>query len=168
MNNDSTAIFSSCRKYRYELWRWWDRSKPYAVFIGLNPSTADEINNDATVTRCIRFAQSWDYGGLCMMNLFAFRATKPYVMKACLYPIGDDNDEHLIMVTDKAGVVVAAWGTHGNHKNRDKEVMAFIPNMWCLGTTKGGHPRHPLYLRKDTKLTEFSKRIGQKNIGVET
>ena len=155
--NDNSAIFSSCRKYRYELWRWWDHSKPYVVFIGLNPSTADEINNDATVRRCISFAQSWDYGGLCMMNLFAFRATEPYVMKACLYPIGADNDEHLIMVTDKAGVVVAAWGTHGSHKTRDKEIMAFIPDMWCLGTTKAGHPRHPLYLRKDTELIEFGR-----------
>ena len=155
--NDRSAIFSDCRKYRYELWRWWDRSKPYVVFIGLNPSTADEINNDPTVTRCISFAQSWNYGGLCMMNLFAFRATKPGDMKACLYPIGPDNDEHLIMVTDKAGIIVAAWGIHGNHKKRDEEVMYFISDMYCLGTTKHGYPCHPLFLRKDTHLVEFGK-----------
>jgi hypothetical protein len=69
------AIFSDCRKYRFALRRNWDESKPYVMFIGLNPSTADEIENDPTINRCISYARSWGYGGLFMANLFAFRAT---------------------------------------------------------------------------------------------
>ena len=78
----SGAIFSSCRKYRYALWRNWDETKPCVMIIGLNPSTADENENDPTITRCINFAKSWGYGGVCVTNLFAYCATVPSDMKA--------------------------------------------------------------------------------------
>ncbi len=153
----NNAIFSDDRKYRYALWRWWDKSKPYVLFIGLNPSTADETENDPTIRRCIRFAQDWNYGGLCMVNLFAIRTRDPKIMLKHPNPIGIDNDEHLIMLSDKAGKIVVAWGTNGGHKNRDKEVEAFIPDMYCLDITKGGYPKHPLYIKSDTELKEYKK-----------
>ena len=81
-NLKTDAKFSACRKYRYALWRNWDGSKPYAMIIGLNPSTADENENDPTITRCINFAKSWGYGGVCVTNLFAYCATVPSDMKA--------------------------------------------------------------------------------------
>jgi hypothetical protein len=58
-NFKTDAKFSACRKYRYALWRTWDESKPSAMIIGLNPSTADENENDPTITRCFNFAKSW-------------------------------------------------------------------------------------------------------------
>jgi len=87
-NLKTDAKFSACRKYRYALWRNWDESKPYAMIIGLNPSTADENKNDPTITRCINFATSWGYGGVCVTNLFAYCATVPSDMKASNDPIG--------------------------------------------------------------------------------
>lgn len=93
-----TAKLSDCRTYRYELWRTWDESKPYAMFIGLNPSTADETEDDPTIRRCINFAKTWGYGGLCMTNLFAYRATQPEDMKRASDPIGNKNDETLILL----------------------------------------------------------------------
>lgn len=69
-NNSKGAEFSECRKYRYVLWRRWDW-KGYGnqvMFIGLNPSTADETEDDPTIRRCIRFAKDWGYSGLLMMN----------------------------------------------------------------------------------------------------
>ena len=90
LSPDSTAEFSPCRTYRYALWRWWDRSRPYAMFIGLNPSTADEVNNDPTVSRCIGYSRRWGYGGLCMTNIFAYRSTDPARMKAHSAPIGGE------------------------------------------------------------------------------
>lgn len=77
LDQASAARFSLCRRYRYDLWRRWDISKGYAMFIGLNPSTADKTADDPTIRRCIGFARSWGYGALCMTNLFAFRATDP-------------------------------------------------------------------------------------------
>ncbi len=142
-----TAIFSECRTYRYALWRRWDEeSADYAMFIGLNPSTADETNDDPTIRRCMKFARDWGYSGLCMANLFAYRATDPKVMKAAAEPVGADNDKTLAELAAHAGVVVAAWGAHGTHKDRDSSVRMMLPELHYLRLTKDGQPGHPLYL----------------------
>lgn len=142
------TIFSPCRTYRYALWREWIGGDGYVMFVGLNPSTADETQDDPTIRRCIAFAKAWGYAGLCMTNLFAFRATDPKDMRAAAEPIGPANDEHLRTLADGAGVIVAAWGANGTHLGRDVAVRKMLPALHCLALTKGGHPGHPLYLRK--------------------
>jgi len=144
------AIFSRCRTYRYTLWREWDLfNKNYAMFIGLNPSTADEVNNDPTVRRCIDYAKRWGYGAMCMMNAFAFRATDPTVMKAHPTPVGRKNDHWLKEMARDAGIIIAAWGLHGLHQNRQEKVLKLIQQpIHCLTITKDGIPGHPLYLKK--------------------
>ena len=106
------------------------------AFIGLNPSTADEIKNDSTVTRCENFAFEWKYGGVFMLNIFAFRATDPRRMKAAPDPVGPDNDAYILRVADKAGLIVAAWGNHGAYMYRDLAVreLLFHKDVYCLGT----------------------------------
>lgn len=150
------TIFSPCRTYRYALWREWIGGDGYAMFVGLNPSTADEMRDDPTIRRCVSFAKSWGYAGLCMANLFAYRATQPKDMKAAADPIGPENDDHLQALAHEAGVVVAAWGANGTHKGRDLEVCELLPSLHCLALTKDGHPGHPLYLPKT--LTPFCYR----------
>lgn len=142
-----TAKLSDCRTYRYELWRTWDDSKPYAMFIGLNPSTADETEDDPTIRRCINYAKLWGYGGLCMTNLFAYRATQPDDMKRATNPIGDENDETLTRLSKSAGVIVGAWGSDGVFLNRSAEVRSLIPELSVLKVNKSGEPAHPLYLK---------------------
>ncbi|NDP63754.1 MAG: DUF1643 domain-containing protein [Polaromonas sp.] len=145
----SDATFSSCRQYRYSLWRrWGDPAGGYAMFVGLNPSTADETMDDPTIRRCIGFAQDWGYAGLCMTNLFAFRATQPSVMKAAADPVGPDNDQALLCMAQGAGVIVAAWGVDGAHQGRGDAVRVMLPNLHFLKLTQAGHPSHPLYLPK--------------------
>ena len=117
------------------------------MFIGLNPSTADETEDDPTVIRCIKYAKSWGYGGVCMANLFAFRATKPKVMRAANDPIGRDNDRWLVDLSQKTDLVVAAWGNHGGFLGRSNEVTQLIPNLHYLELNKSGEPAHPLYLK---------------------
>lgn len=161
-----SADFSACRKYRYTLWRWWDKSKPYAMFVCLNPSIADEIQDDPTVRRCINFSRDWGYGGFVMTNIFAYRATDPKEMKKYYENLGPkelttdlaSNAVHLIKLSRKAGVIVAAWGTHGAFMNRGDRVSKLIPGMKCLKITKGGFPQHPLYLAKDSELIDFNGR----------
>jgi len=156
MNVESTATFSPCRTYRYSLWRrWGGPEQGYAVFVGLNPSTADEVEDDPTVRRCIQFAKDWGYGALCMTNIFAFRATDPAVMKAHPEPIGQDTDATLYELGKSAGVVVAAWGNHGSHLGRDRQVVALLPNLHCLKVTKAGQPSHPLYLSRALKPMHY-------------
>jgi len=141
----SDAIFSDCRRYRYALWRLWDDSRPCAMFIGLNPSSADEAVNDPTIRRCIAFSRDWGYGGLCMANLFAFRATSPGDLKAADQPIGSGNDDWIIRLVKKAGLVVAAWGNHGSYLGRSQDVRVMIPELMCLKINQSGEPAHPLY-----------------------
>jgi hypothetical protein len=150
-NLKTDAKLSNCRKYRFALWRTWDDSKPYAMIIGLNPSTADEVENDPTITRCINFAKSWGYGGVCMANLFAYRATEPSVMKSQKDPVGAENDMWLTDLAQNAGIVVAAWGNDGSHFKRSSVVKDLIPNLHYLKMNKSGEPAHPLYLKGDLK-----------------
>lgn len=89
------TIFSPCREYRYTLYREWAPGDKVVMFIGLNPSTADEVNNDPTVRRCINYAKQWGYTGMYMTNIFAYRATDPNVMKAHPEPVGAENDHYL-------------------------------------------------------------------------
>ncbi len=156
---EKSANFSPCRKYRYSLWRSWDKlgmtGGNYAMFIGLNPSTADEVNDDPTVRRCIAYAKAWGYGALCMTNIFGFRATDPKDMMAVDDPIGEGNNTALKEFAKGAGVVVAAWGVHGAYRGRGEEVRLMLPNLSCLRLTKDGHPGHPLYLPKSLGPTPW-------------
>lgn len=151
------CAFSPDRRYRYALWRHWGQTSVphYLMVIGLNPSTADETQDDPTVRRCIAYAKAWRFDALCMTNLFAFRATDPERMKLEPDPIGPDCDEWLVTVALRAGAVLAAWGVHGQHWLRAEAVMRTFDErlirMHALGVTKDGHPRHPLYCRKDLK-----------------
>lgn len=148
---DKGAIFSLCRTWRYVLWRVWDKSLPKVAFIGLNPSTADETQDDPTIRRCMGYASSWGYGGIHMLNLFAFRATDPTVMKAADQPIGPENNYIMRRYAEAAALRIAAWGAHGEHKNRGADVRRLLSNLGLhhLGLTKDGHPKHPLYLPKN-------------------
>lgn len=148
-----TAKISECNNYRYDLFRVWDETKPYLMFIGLNPSTADHEMDDPTIKKCIGFAEKLNFGGICMCNLFAFRATNPNDMMSSQSPIGIDNDLYVTMHAEKAGMVIAAWGNTGYYLHRDKEVLALLSNVdvFALNINKSGQPQHPLYICSDSE-----------------
>jgi hypothetical protein len=121
------------------------------MFIGLNPSTADETKDDPTIKRCIAFAKAWGYGSLIMANLFAWRATDPDEMQLAADPVGPQNDWYLAHLSSKANLIVAAWGTRGAFMGRDQQVRGAVPGLHHLRLTKEGHPGHPLYLRSNLR-----------------
>ena len=147
----SGAVFSDCRKFRYALWRMWDEDKPLVMIIGLNPSTADEKVNDPTIIRCISFARSWGYGGVCVVNLFGFRATAPSELKAYHAPIGRYNDEWVREIAKDSALKVAAWGNHGKFLNRSDDFLLSLDKLHCIQMNKSGEPSHPLYLKAELK-----------------
>lgn len=154
-----SAKISPCGQYRYFLSRMWGDQDDCNVvtFIGLNPSTADASVDDPTLRRCMNYAKAWGYSGVWMVNLFGFRATEPKDMMAATDPIGPDNEDHLAEAIMQARLVIAAWGAGGGYRHRDKEVIARYgqgDSLACLGLTKDGKPRHPLYLKKTA--TPFS------------
>lgn len=151
------AEFSKCGKYRWTLARIWDEAKPQIAFVGLNPSTASHDVDDPTIRRCIDFASRWGFGTYIMLNLFAYRSTDPAGLRLVEDPVGACNDECIELVTRDVDCVVVAWGAHSHPllKSRAEHVLSLIPNPKCLGTTKGGSPRHPLYVPGNTELVKF-------------
>lgn len=149
-----SAIFSPCGSYRYELRRIWNDALPPYVAGMLNPSIADHEIDDPTISRNWKRAEMLGCGSLIVWNLGAGRATLPTVWKAMADPIGPDNDSHIRRILsecrDRGGVAMVGWGASGSFLGRDKAAVAIAAEVGikfrCLGTTKAGHPRHPLYV----------------------
>ncbi len=154
------AILDKTRKYRYMLKRHWNTDgKNFANFILLNPSTADEKNDDPTITACTNIAKNLDCDGLWVTNLFAFRATKPTDLKKATQPVGKMNNKYLKDYSKRAKITIVAWGNHGNYQGRDAEVIKLlkeIEDLQCLEITKLGMPKHPLYVKRNTKPFSFN------------
>jgi hypothetical protein len=153
------ALFSEDLTYRYRLWRRWDVKRPIVNFLMLNPSTADEVKNDPTVERCQRRAMAMGAGELIVTNIFAFRATDPAELMNVEDPVGPDNDVEILKAAKIADVVVCAWGVHGCLCGRQglviRDLLLAEIRLHCLGKTKNGHSRHPLYVAYAKKLEEF-------------
>ena len=169
-----SAIFSEDRRYRRMLRITWDETKPLIAFVGLNPSTADEYADDATIRRCKSFAADWGYGSLVMLNLFEFKATDPREMQAAESPEGFNADGSIADVglaaaQLKVAAVVACWGTGGRHRDRGRIVTEQLwkhfggYRLLCFGRNADGSPKHPLYLRTETGLVEFGPVHGGMN-----
>lgn len=154
LSSSSDAQFSDCRKYRYALWRIWDEDKPRVMFVGLNPSDANEIENDPTIRRVINFARSWGYGGVYMCNLFAYITPYPKELNN-VDDLIKDNDKWLLEVSKQCDKVVFAWGSF-DVNGRDEQMKKMFPNAEALIINKNGSPRHPLYVKSDVKLIRFS------------
>lgn len=154
--NSSGAEFSPDRVHRYTLWRIWN-TKPQVMFVCLNPSTADETVNDATVERCVQFAYEWDFGGVVVCNVFALRSTNPRQLYLHENPIGSDNDRWIKLERSKTSLCVAAWGNHAKLLNRGRDVYEMVGPCMCFGVNKTGEPVHPLYLPRDAKLEVYRR-----------
>ena len=152
----SDAKFSNDRIYRYALWRVWGESLPKLLFIGLSPSTADEINDDPTMRRCIRFAKDLGYGTFIMGNIFGYRSTDPQKLKQIKNPVGPRNNHWLRKLHKDADMTIAAWGTHGEYLERGNEVNQMLNGLYCLKITKNGFPSHPLYLPARLKPIKYN------------
>lgn len=146
----SKATYSNCENYRYSLIRIWDETAQRVNFVMLNPSKADEIKNDPTVARCEARARYLGFGAFQVTNIFAWRDTDPHQMRRAPAPVGPDNDDVLVQAALWADQVIAAWGVHGAHNARGKQVETLLRgaeiSLCHLGLSKEGHPRHPLYL----------------------
>ena len=153
----SGALFSTCRRWRYLLWRQWDKTLPVANFLMLNPSTADEIQLDPSCTRARVYAERWGYGALIVTNLFGWRATDPVDMKAAREPVGRGNDRAILKAAREARIVICAWGNHGAHLGRSAGVRKLLKDidLHALRVTGAGEPSHPLYLPASLEPAKF-------------
>lgn len=167
--DSSGAHFSKCRKYRFTLWRKWTDvfdQKPVhlaemVAFICLNPSTADERKNDATVTRCVNYSKAWGGRGFIMLNLFPFRATDPNDMKAESGGMFNSNMKIVSELAPLVKKVVCGWGNHGSFQDADYKMFDTLSGIGLqlnyLRLTGEGCPQHPLYLPKDLEPQPWLK-----------
>lgn len=142
------AKISDCGQYRYRLERGDVSDRPL-TFVMLNPSTADADTDDPTIRRCAGFQKAWGFKGFVVVNLYAWRATKPADLRKAQDPYGPDNYTEVQRAVREAGMVVCGWGAKGARPAvRRVQVIAGRAGvtLHCLRETKGGHPGHPLYL----------------------
>ena len=157
---DNGAIFvgeGTSHVYRYQLWRQWDKAKEFVTFIGLNPSTANATQDDPTIRRVIRFAASWGFGGVYMVNLFAFVSTDPTVLlQDQEEKIGPKNDWAIADAVARSKRVIFAWGSF-NVNGRDQVIINKYPQGEALLVNQDGTPRHPLYVPGNVKPLKFKQ-----------
>lgn len=148
------AVISDCGKYRYLLRRTWDQERMRALFVMLNPSTADAEIDDPTIRSCMRLCKNWGYGSFEVVNLFGWRATDPSELAKADDPVGPANQRIVNAAIVRTDVAICAWGANPAAEQRASSMWSNIhrnrPTVFCLGVTKSGYPRHPLYIKTGT------------------
>lgn len=167
-NDYAWCVLSDDEKYRYELGRVWVPSRGLAVFCMMNPSVADDVDPDLTLTKCVGFAQQWNLGGVILVNAFALRSTNPRRLLHETDPIGPENDRFITdaLLRSARKMTIAAWGGLPKPANglyvpcdlplRIQRVERLCLSWHCLGITRDGFPKHPSRIAYDTKLNLLS------------
>lgn len=167
---NKSAEISKDGLYRYTLTRKWEHSSTALSIVMLNPSTADADLDDPTIRRCIGFSKSHGYGGIQVVNLYAYRATNPKVLKTVTDPVGPENDAWLTRVLKYSAYwqapVLCAWGANAASERVDRfldlaqdiaDQSGIYPGLVHLGLTKAGAPRHPLYIAGSTEFSTWRR-----------
>lgn len=154
------ARLSDCGRYRYSLVRIWDEALPRLVFVMLNPSTADALTDDHTVTKCIGFADRNGFGSILIVNIWAYRATKPADLRAANWDTGPDNDAFLQGVLISPDTIICAWGANAANRWEPQRFvrLAKMCNkpLHALRLTKTGIPAHPLMLPYNCEIFRYA------------
>ena len=137
---------------RYRLWRFWDEDRPLVLFLLLNPSVGDATQNDPTIKRLIYFAQTHEYGGFYLGNLYAHITPYPKKLVRMNLNPEEQNIEHIKNMLFLCKDVGYAWGNHGH---LPQWLSTLVEQPLCFGQNKNGSPKHPLYLAKSTRLIPF-------------
>lgn len=162
---EAGCVLSDCEQYRYRLWRRWALDLPSLGFLMLNPSTADHLVNDPTITRCMHRALAGNFGGIEVVNLFPLRSTDPDGLITHAAPLGDrpDRNEAAIMdALDRCAIMICAWGAHKAAAARATEVLRIVQmcgagsRLYHLGLNKDGSPKHPLYIAASKRPERFT------------
>jgi len=131
-------------EYRYWLTRTWDEDKPLVGFVGVNPSRANEQDDDRTLTHCQSVAFKFGFGGVALVNLFAVRNKHTSIIEDHPDPVGSDNDEYLQRFVDEVDCAIAAWGeAEKDYPERVQQVQRTVDrDLWAIYLTKDGYPKH--------------------------
>jgi hypothetical protein len=156
-------FYGDNNQYRLWLSRWWgDQRGPFALWIGMNPSTAAKHVDDPTVRReCLYSRRHLQVNGYVKCNVADYRATKPSELLK-VEPRSDRNLDTILRFAARADRIIVCYGAlHKKLEHCASIVVGALEaagcDLHCLGYTKDGAPRHPLYLRGDTELVPFTR-----------
>jgi hypothetical protein len=152
------AEFDETRVWRYSLWRKLRKTGKTILWIGLNPSTADESVDDPTVHRMVDYSWRWGFAMVYVANIFAYRSTDPRPLRDIVDPVGAENNRWIARLRKQSDLCICAWGNWARVRNRGDEVLKLLEKygpLHCMGLNKTGYPKHPLYLRKKLEAIEF-------------
>lgn len=156
---ENDAVLSDDGLYRYLLRRTWAFKHPRALFIMLNPSTADAYKDDPTIRSCVRLTNALGYGSLEVVNLFAWRATNPADLPSPSRALGSNNPRTIEAAVQRCDVTICAWGAHPYADKNAPGVLDIVslhrPAAYCFGKTKSGAPKHPLYIKTGAPLVAY-------------
>ena len=157
----SEADISDCGQFRWSLERRWSMRERLLVVMQ-NPSTADAQTNDPTISRLMRWAHNWGYGGIYVLNLLPIRSPSPEIALAWYRRHADSVCSELIynydqicdpaMRRDQLSLIsdaLLAWGNVPvEYQPLVDQMMEALDDLsittYCLGTTAAGHPTHPM------------------------
>lgn len=162
---EASAVIDPTGTYRYALWRWWtdDQSdQRFINFVMLNPSTADGIEDDATIRKCMAFSRAWGFKRMGVTNLFALRSRDPHVLLEHKAPIGPQNDQTIVNIAAAATAIICAWGNDGWLLDRPAAVKQLLrpyaSKLHFLRLNGTGEPAHPLFLPTAITPTRWEMR----------
>jgi hypothetical protein len=160
--DDKGAELSPCGIYRYTLTREWEDGRCIA-WLMFNPSTADAIENDHTICKCIGFSERWGYGRMVVVNLYAVRSRDPKAVARMVDPVGPLNNYWIREALGESRELICAWGCAQHMPgigSRIDEVMGLARDekvsTMCLGQRKDCHPKHPLMLPYSTEREAYT------------
>ncbi len=159
LNTPMGAIFSEDRKYRYALWRVWNTSRPILLQIGLNPSVANEVKNDPTISRGMTRADREGFGCFLMANLYGYISTNPDALLNHSNTIGEYTDDYLKQMIEISDKQLCGWGSFKPVKHRASIVLSMLKEPYCLGINADGQPKHPLYVSYATPMKKYSFKV---------
>ena len=152
---EGNGTHSENSTYRYSLWRIWDETKPFVMFIGLNPTNYDDRTRNQTLSNLTKYTEQWGFGGFYLGNLFALITPNPNKLLEEPLSVVEENDRYLRNMAAKCEIIVAAWGDDGILLKRNKIIVRMFPKLYCFGTTKNGNPKHPARLPNGLKYELF-------------
>lgn len=134
--------------------RTWDETKSKVLVIMLNPSTANDIQDDDTIRKLKNKVTAWGYGGMCVGNLYAYRTPYPKVLKRVSDPEGPENRKYIRDMINSGSFqrVVYAWG---NGEKEPQWLRELVREPYCIALSKKGIPRHPGRLKNGLTLVKF-------------
>lgn len=160
------SVFDDSHTHRYLWRRVWQKDKPLAAVICLQPSLSDNIVQDTTTTLIVNnIARLETYGGVIILNLYSILTNKlNFRFNSDEDLSHKENDDYILKAAQECKTVILSWGRGGDTNERiaqraTRVIEMLLPYEDKLYVISDGEREflHPLTpkLRNVWKLVKF-------------